>query len=191
MTPRKLADMILDYSRRRRRFGGDDKAEHFTFDPKITAKLEIDWWRLKNIPEGVRIRDYAMKHLKEQYGLSKTLALEAAKYLIEAIAEEKDEKWEKATEKMKKFYELIKSEIKLAFEPKLVAYLEVKMRKEKGENEETTKEFISEAYRISLLQAAKAAHLRVLAMVEGNRGNWAKAEDYLHRYYAALKERVA
>jgi undecaprenyl diphosphate synthase len=191
MTTRKLADMILDYSRRRRRFGGDDKAEHFTFDPKITAKLEIDWWRLKNIPEGVRIRDYAMKHLKEQYGLSKTLALEAAKYLIEAIAEEKDEKWEKATEKMKKFYELIKSEIKLAFEPKLVAYLEVKMRKEKGENEETTKEFISEAYRISLLQAAKAAHLRVLAMVEGNRGNWAKAEDYLHRYYAALKERVA
>jgi len=191
MTPRKLADIILDYSRRRRRFGGNDTAEHFSFDPKITAKLELSWWRLKNIPEGVRIRDYAMKHLKEQYGLSKTLAIEAAKYLIEAIAEEKDEKWDKATDRMKKFYELIKSEIKLAFEPKLVAYLEVKMRKEKGENEETTKQFISEAYRISLLQAAKAAHLRVLAMVEGNRGNWAKAEDYLHKYYCALKERVA
>jgi undecaprenyl diphosphate synthase len=191
MTPSKLADMILDYSRRRRRFGGNDIEEHFTFDPKITAKLELSWWRLKNIPEGVRIRDYAMQHLKEQYGLSKKLAFEAAKYLIEALAEEKDEKWDKATERMRKFYELIKNEVKLAFEPKLVAYLEVKMHKEKGENEETTKELISETYRVSLFQAAKAAHLRVLAMIEGNRGNWVKAEDYLQKYYRALKERVA
>jgi undecaprenyl diphosphate synthase len=191
MTPRKLANIILDYSRRRRRFGGNDKEEHFTFDPKITAKLELSWWRLKNIPEGVRIRDYAMQHLKEQYGLSKNLALEAAKYLIEALAEEKDEKWDAATEKMKKFYELIKNEVKLAFEPKLVAYLEVKMNKEKGENEETQKELISETYRVSLFQAAKAAHLRVLAMIEGNKGNWTKAEDYLQKYYSALKERVA
>lgn len=191
LTPRKLANIILDYSRRRRRFGGDDTTQHFTFDPKITAKLEIDWWRLKKIPEGVRIRDYAMQHLKEQYGLSKTLAIQAAKLLVESVAEEKDEKWDKATEKMREFYQLIKDEIKLAFEPKLVAYLEVKMRKEKGENEETAKELISETYRVSLFQAAKAAHLRVLAMVEGNKGNWARAEDYLHRYYAALKERIA
>ena len=191
LTPRKLANIILDYSRRRRRFGGDDTTQHFTFDPKITAKLEIDWWRLKNIPEGVRIRDYAMQHLKEQYGLSKALAIQAAKLLIESVAEEKDEKWDEATEKMRKFYQLIKDEIKLAFEPRLVAYLEVKMRKEKGENEETTKELISETYRVSLFQAAKAAHLRVLAMVEGNKGNWAGAEDYLHRYYSALKERIA
>ena len=191
MTPRKLANIILDYSRRRRRFGGNDKEEHFTFDPKITAKLELSWWRLRNIPEGVRIRDYAMQHLKEQYGLSKKLAFEAAKYMIEALAEEKDEKWDKATERMRKFYELIKSEVKLAFEPKLVAYLEVKTHKEKGENEETAKELISETYRVSLFQAAKAAHLRVLAMIEGNKGNWAKAEDYLQKYYRALKERVA
>jgi len=191
MTPRKLADMILDYSRRRRRFGGNDTEEHFVFDPKITAKLELSWWRLKNIPEGVRIRDYAMQHLKEQYGLSKKLAFEAAKYLIEALAEEKDEKWDKATERMRKFYTLVRNEIHLAFEPKLVAYLEVKMHKEKGENEETTKELISETYRVSLFQAAKAAHLRVLAMIEGNRGNWTKAEDYLQKYYSALKERVA
>ena len=92
---------------------------------------------------------------------------------------------------MKKFYELVKGEVKLAFEPKLVAYLEVKMHREKGENEETTKEFLSETYRISLFQAAKAAHLRVLAAIEGNRGNWVKAEDYLQKYYRALKERVA
>ena len=92
---------------------------------------------------------------------------------------------------MKKFYELVKEEVKLAFEPELVAYLEVKMHREKGENEETTREYLAETYRISLFQAAKAAHLRVLAAVERNRGNWVKAEDYLQKYYRALKERVA
>ena len=191
MTPRKLADIILDYSRRRRRFGGNDTVKHLGFDPKITAKLELSWWRLKNIPKGVRIRDYAMQHVKEQYGLSKKLAGQAARLLVEAIIEEEDKKWDKATLTMKKFYELIKDEIKLAFEPRLVAYLEVKMHKEKGENEETTKEYLSETYRISLFQAAKAAHLRVLAAIEGNKGNWAMAEDYLQKYYKALKERVA
>jgi undecaprenyl diphosphate synthase len=191
MTPRKLADMIIDYSRRRRRFGGDDEVKHLAFDPKITAKLELSWWRLRNIPKGVRIRDYAVRHLKEQFGLSKHLAGQAAKFLIQAIAEEKDEKWDKATENMRKFYQLIKGEIKLAFEPKLAAYLEVQMHKDKGENEEITKEYLAETYRISLFQAAKAAHLRVLAMVEENKGNHAEAEDYLQKYYSALKERVA
>ncbi len=191
MTPEKLRDIIIDYSRRRRRFGGNDTVKHFEFNPEVTAKLEIAWWRLKNIPEGVRFRDYAIKHLREQFGLSRQLGSQAARLLIEAIIEENNKKYEKAILKMKKFYELVKGEVKLAFEPKLVAYLEVKMHREKGENEETTKEFLSETYRISLFQAAKAAHLRVLAAIEGNRGNWVKAEDYLQKYYRALKERVA
>jgi undecaprenyl diphosphate synthase len=191
LTPEKLRDIIIDYSRRRRRFGGNDTVEHFTFDPKITARLELSWWRLSKVPEGMRIRDYAMEHIKEQYGLSKKLAIEAAKYFVEALAEEKDEKWDKATENMRKFYQLIKDEIKLAFEPKLVASMEVDLNRENGENEEKTKEHLAEVYRISLFQAAKAAHLRVLAMIERNKGNWDLAEDYLLKYYSALKERVA
>ena len=191
MTPEKLRDIIIDYSRRRRRFGGNDTVTHFEFNPEVTAKLELAWWRLGNIPEGVSFTEYAIKHLKEQFGLSTVLAKEAAKLLVEAFLEEKKTKYEKAVSKMKKFYELIKSEIKLAFEPRLVAYLEVKMHKEKGENEETTRELLAETYRISLFQAAKAAHLRVLAAVERNKGNWVKAEDYLQKFYRALKERVA
>ena len=83
------------------------------------------------------------------------------------------------------------------------------MRKEKGEVESSTREYLAEVYRISLFQAAKAAHLRVLANVErniaeradasgpkglwpgGGEAHWAKAEDYLQKYYRALKERVA
>jgi undecaprenyl diphosphate synthase len=207
MTPRKLADIILDYSRRRRRFGGNDTVEHFKFDPKITAKLELSWWRLSKIPEGVRLRDYAMEHLRQQYGLSKKLAKEAAIYLIEAIIEEEDEKWDKAKVKMKKFYELIKGEVKLAFEPKIVASMEVDFAKKMknkdsiavaSDAEALATEHLAEVYRISLLQAAKAAHLRVLAGVEKNLAlsgfgdeHWQKAEDYLQKYYYALKERVA
>ena len=200
MTPKKLGNIIIDYSRRRRRFGGNDKVKHLTFNPEVTARLEIAWWRLKNIPEGMRLRDYAMLHLKEQFGLSKSLAKDAAKLMAQALLEEKKSKWDKANIKMKKFYKLVKDELKLAFEPKIVASLEVKMRRELGEKEdikeaheaeETARELYAEVYRISLFQAAKAAHLRVLANVERNKGNWAKAEDYLQKFYRALKERVA
>jgi len=207
MTPRTLADIILDYSRRRRRFGGNDTLQHLAFDPRVTAKLELSWWRLANVPPGMRLRDYAMMHLKEKYGLSKKLALEAARYLVEAISQEKAEKWDKAKGNMKKFYKLIKGEIKLAFEPKVVASMEVDFARKMGdkdsvasasEAEAIATEHLAEVYRISLLQAAKAAHLRVLAEVERNlalRGmgeeHWTKAEDYLHKYYSALKERVA
>lgn len=198
MTPQKLANIIIDYSRRRRRFGGNDSVEHLSFDPKVTAKLEIAWWRLKKVPAGMRLRDYAVKHIKEQYGLSKDLAKDAAIYFAEALLNEEGEKWDKAAGKLKKFYKLIKGELKLAFEPKIVASLEVKMHQEKGENEETTREYLAETYRISLFQAAKAAHLRVLAAVErnlalatGGEAHWQKAEDYLQKFYRALKERVA
>lgn len=199
-TPEKLRAAILDYSRRRRRFGGNDEVEHFSFKPELAAKLELAWWRLGNVPKGEKITTYAMKHLKEQYGLSKKLAGQAAKYLVEALLEEKKEKWDKAKLSLKKFYKLIKDELKLAFEPEIVASLEVRMKQELGkeEGENAAKELVGEVYRISLFQAAKAAHLRVLAsmerkMAENGMGevHWAKAEDYLQKYYTALKNRIA
>jgi undecaprenyl diphosphate synthase len=190
-TPDKLKIAILDYSRRRRRFGGNDAIEHLTFKPELVAKLELKWWRLKKIPEEVGFVNYAANHFKEQFGLSKKLALDAARLMAEAFIEEKQSKWERAGSKLRKFYKLIKDELKLAFEPKIVASLEVRMRKENWEGEDATREFLAEVYRISLFQAAKAAHLRVLANIERNKGNWDKAEDYLQKYYRALKERVA
>jgi undecaprenyl diphosphate synthase len=199
-TPEKLREAILDYSRRRRRFGGNDTVEHLTFKPEVAAKLELAWWRLSKIPEGTRFRDYAVEHLRQQYGLSKKLALEAAKYLTQAILEENESQWQKAKGKLKKFYKLVKDEVKLAFEPEIVASLEVKMRQDIGKDsaEDAARELYAEVYRISLLQAAKAAHLRVLAyaeqkLAEGGMGeeHWEKAEDYLQRFYRALKERVA
>ena len=206
-SPEKLKEAILDYSRRRRRFGGNDAVEHFGFNPELAAKLELDWWRLRKIPEGMRLREYAMRHLKEQFGMSKTLAVTAAKLLTQAVIEENESKFDRAKAKFKKFYKLIRDEIKLAFEPEIVASLEVKMNKELGaktdvreafDAEKTARELYAEVYRISLFQAAKAAHLRVLAAVERNLAeagfgehHWVKAEDYLVKFYSALKERVA
>lgn len=190
-SPVCLREAILDFSRRRRRFGGNDAMEHFKFDPKLIAGLELKWWRLGNIPIGTSFMQYAGQHLREQYGLSKKLATEAVGYMLYALRYQDVNKWDKAKIALKKFYKLLKDELKLAFEPEIVASLEVEMRKQKGENEELTKEHLAEVYRISLFQAAKAAHLRVLANVARNKGDWAGAEDYLEKYYSALKERVA
>lgn len=196
-TPDKLKEAILDYSRRRRRFGGNDAMEHFTFKPELVAGLELAWWRLSKVPQGARLRDYAWEHLREQYGLSKTLAKEAAGYMLAG----------KGLGKWKKFYKLIKDELKLAFEPSIVASLEFRLQKEiegkdtikaASEAESTAQSLYAEVYRISLLQAAKLAHLRVLASIERNLAengmgeeHWDRAEDYLQKFYYALKERVA
>lgn len=207
LSPEKLKLAIMDYSRRRRRFGGNDKEKHFEFKPELAAKLELNWWRLENIPEGTRLRDFAVAHLKEQFGVSKKLASEAAKYLIEGVKEGKKNKWEKSILSMKKFYTLIRDEIKLAFEPSLAASLQIKFWKDINgkdsiqsaiETEETARNLYAEVYRISLFQAAKLAHLRVLANVEKNMAeaglgdhHWDLAEGYLQKFYSALKERVA
>ena len=207
-TPEKLKEAILDFSRRRRRFGGNDSIEHLQFNPQVVAGLELAWWRLRKVPKGTRFRDFAFQHLQKQYGLSKTLAKEAAKYFIEAFLEQDNGKnWVKATGSVKKFYKLIKDELKLAFEPSIVASMQVKFWQDlegkdevakASEAEESARKLTAEVYRISLLQAAKAAHLMVLANIERNlaeRGmgeiHWVKAEGYLQKFYRALKERVA
>ena len=203
----KLRNAILDYSRRRRRFGGNDAQEHLKFKPEMAAKLELAWWRLQNIPEGEKFTHYAVRHLKEQFGLSTYLASQGAKYLVGAVVNGERSKWVKAKGNLKSFYKLIRDELKLAFEPEIVASLEVKFWQEMqgknqidaiGEAEDTARELYAETYRISLFQAAKIAHLRVLASVERNLAlaglgeqHWDKAEDYLEKFYSALKDRVA
>ncbi len=202
----KLGNAIVDYSRRRRRFGGNDSMEHLKFKPQVIAKLEVNWWRLSHIPEGTKFKDYAMNHIKEQWGISKSLAKEAAVLMAQAFVEGEGKKWKKAQRTMKEFYDLIKSEAKLAFEPALAAKLQVNLW-EKAQSQETanltdlditSRQLVSEVYRISDLQAAKAAHLMSLATLERslaktgyNDPHWQKAEDYLEKYYAALKDRVA
>lgn len=207
-TPEKLKAAVLDYSRRRRRFGGNDVVEHFAFDPATVAKLEIAWWKLRKMPKGTRMRDYVFNHLKKQFGLSTKLAVEAGNYLIEGlIAEDGKKDLDKAKAKMKKFYKLIKGELKLAFDPSTLASLQVRLWEDlakksdpnmAAEAENIARELYAEMYRISLFQATKAAGYMVAASLEGNLAeqglgeeHWKKAEEHLVKFYSALKERVA
>lgn len=207
MSAEKLREAILDYSRRRRRFGGNDAVEHLRFKPEVTAKFELAWWRLSKIPQGTKFIDYVAAHLREQFGLSAVLASKAAKYMTEAFVEGNSRKWEKAAKTMKKFYSLVRDELKLAFEPSIVASLDVKLLQKmqdkqeivsQGEVEDLSRALLAEVYRISDFQAAKPAHLRALATLERDRAergegeeHWDNAKEYLVKYYKALKDRVA
>ena len=206
-TREHLIGAVLDYSRRRRRFGGNDAMEHLSFRPEMTAKLELAWWRLSKIPYGTRLRDFAVSYVKEQYGMSKVLAKEAAKHLIEAVKEGDEGEWERAKLPLKRFYKLVKKQLKLTFEPEIVTSLRLNMwrgigetdvAKGAGDIEEIAANLLAEEYRISTLQASKAAHLRVLAETEKAKAmaglgeaHWMHASEYLQKYYKALKERVA
>ncbi len=205
-TPEKLYDAILDYSRRRRRFGGNDNLSHFQFKPKVTAALEVSWWRLSHIPTGTKFRDYAASHIKEQWGLSKEHAIKASRLMAQAFLDGEDHKWKEAAVQLKDFYTLIKDEVKLAFEPSLAASLQVSLWQKTSEQtnfalkdiEETSCALVSEVYRISDFQAKKAGHLmslatyeRKLALSGAGDDHWVKAQDYLEKYYFALKDRIA
>lgn len=207
LTYEHLRAAILDYSRRRRRFGGKGGQKHMKFRPEIVAGMELAWWRLGRIPENTKFTEYTFNHIKEQFGMSKKLSTRAAKYMALAVLQGRKSQWKKAKENLAEFYTLVKDEIKMAFEPEIAANLEVKLWQEMNHTndiavaadaEDIAKNLYAETYRMSLFQAGKVAHLRVMAglerkMAEAGMGeeHWDRAEDYLQKFYRALKERVA
>lgn len=177
--PEKLKNAILDFSRRRRRFGGNDAVEHFKFDPKLVARLEMDFRRDLTIEK-------VAKYVKEQYGMTKELAKEAGGHLARALLNRQQEEWVAAKDNLKQLYEMVRKNVGLALEPEVLANIEVNFWKDKSE--EGMKELLAEKFRFSTFQAAKSAHLAVLAEREIDPK---KQKGYLEMFYKALKERVA
>lgn len=188
-TPEKLVEAVVDYSRRRRRFGGNDAVEHMRFNPEVVADLEIKWQRALAIGDAGSLKDEAINYLKEQYGLSKDLAKEAGIHLVSALAHRKADEWEGAKKALVGLYELIKRNVGLAFEPEIVANFEINLWQH--QSEEGQKQLIAEKFRFSEFQATKSAHLAYMANMEMKENNWTKAKVYLEKFYSALKERVA
>lgn len=195
MTPEKLRAAIVDYSRRRRRFGGNDREEHLKFDPRLVAKLELGWRRALALGEGERLRDLVISYVKEHYGLSKGLAKDAGYYMAKALLYGRAEDWNQAKDSLEGLYKIIKKTLGLALEPDVVAGLQIDMWKGKGETgktlEECLRQLYAEVFRVSDFQASKAAHLAALAQTEMDKKNWNQAQSLLEKFYAALKERVA
>jgi undecaprenyl diphosphate synthase len=185
-TPEKLREAVLDYSRRRRRFGGNDAEEHFKFDPKIVAGLELQWQHALNLGENERLRDLVIRYVKEHYGLSKDLAKTAGLELAKALVYGKKEDWTKAKEALEGLYEIVRKTLGLALEPEIVANIEIDLWKN-GVTEEKLKNLLAEKFRVSHFQASKSAHLGWLASTtEGN-----SKKNFLEKFYEAIKERVA
>ena len=189
-SPAKLREAILDYSRRRRRFGGNDAMEHMAFKPQVMAKLELDFRRALGESDNKKLSDLVIKYVREQYGLSKGLAKTAGLGMARALRSGQQKDWESAKKALKGLYEVIKHNVGLAFEPELVANIEVNLWRGK-QTEEETRQLVAEKYRLSNFQANKSAHLAYLASMETQKGNWERAKWYMEKYYEALKERVA
>jgi len=189
-TPDKLKEAILDFSRRRRRFGANDVEEHLKFDPKIVADLDLKWRHALDLGEHGRFRDLVIRYVKEHYGLSKALAREAGLNLAQALIYGKQEKWDEAKKSLEGLYGIVQKTLKLAFEPEVIARFEIDLWKGKT-GEEGIRQYLAEKFRFSDLQASKSAHLAWLANGEIVKKNWEKARWYMEKYYRALKERVA
>jgi undecaprenyl diphosphate synthase len=188
--PEKLREAVLDYSRRRRRFGGNDAEEHLKFDPKVVADLEIKWRYALSEGRSEKFRELVINYVREQYGLTRELAYDAGVNLAKALVYRREENWVEAKKALVGLYGIVQKNLKLAFEPEFVASIEVNLWKGK-QNEEDIRQLLAEKFRFSSFQAAKSAHLAHLANVEVDKQNWEKAKIYTERYYQSLKERVA
>ncbi len=197
-SPEMLREAILDFSRRRRRFGANDAEEHLKFDPGLVADLEIRFRHQLSIGEKEKFRDLVIRYVKEHYGLSKALAKEAGVAMAKALVHGQEKDWDKAKVALEGLYGILQKTLKLAFEPEVIARIEIdlwnppshKAMEGRG-NEELWREYLAEKFRFSTFQAAKSAHLAYLANVEVGKKNWEKAKWYMERFYQALKERVA
>lgn len=190
MTPEKLREAIVDYSRRRRRFGGNDKEEHLKFNPRVVAGLELQWRHALDLRQDERLTGLVIRYVREHYGLSRELAKVAGVSLVKALLYGEEENWVEAKKALVGLYEIVRKTVGLALEPKLVASIEVDLWKH-GASEQKIRELLTEKFRFSNFQAAKSAHLAWLADMEITKNNWEKARNYTEKFYRALKERVA
>lgn len=190
MTSEKLREAIVDYSRRRRRFGGNDKEEHLKFNPRVVAGLELQWRHALDLRQDERLTGLVIRYVREHYGLSRELAKVAGVSLVKALLYGEGENWVEAKKALVGLYEIVRKTVGLALEPKLVASIEVDLWRH-GTNEQKIRELLAEKFRFSNFQAAKSAHLAWLANIEITKDNWDKARGYMEKFYQALKERTA
>lgn len=208
LTAENLREAILDYSRRRRRFGGNDFVPKVKFTPEKVAKLEVSWWKAHHKREKEKLFKLLITWLKELYGLREKAAKEAIGNLFKGVDYHDKREWQKAVKMVAKVYQLIKKETNYVFTPEVAAELEVNWWKihdelendlDKAGLEKAFRNYYGEIYRLSELQAAKAAHFKTLATVthdlaeeskseKEEKKYWHLAEKYLVETYRALRE---
>lgn len=207
-TPEKVREAIIEYSRRRRRYGGNDDVPKVRFDPQRLAKLEVGWWRAHNEKNKEKLGKLLGEWVCEQYGLKNGESEKATKLLLSAAINHDEKDWGKAIKKAKSYYQIIKKATNLPFDAETVARLEIdwwelhdrlENKPDKQPLEEALARLYGEVYRLSDIQIRKMAHLKALATQahdwaesKGANGEtekfWKQTEDYLQKSYQALKE---
>lgn len=198
----QFAIALREFSRRRRRFGGNDAGEHLKFDPKKVSKLELSGWLALKSDDHNMGRNYFRKYFKELYGEGNGLTDAATRELIKAWDDLEKGKLSSAEKNWADYLEQVRQMTGFSFNPEELGKLQVKLENmlmsgfdlDRSELESLMVESISEQFRINRLQASKAGHLRALAMVELFKDDkrarkW--GEEYLMRSYRALKEQIA
>lgn len=204
----KLREVIIDFSKRRRRFGANDSVPKVRFDPKEIAKLELGWRRAHNEGDKRKLSTFLTKWEAKLYDVGDRSARKIVEILSTAIKYHNERSWQKAAEVLAEAYEIIKEKTKYVFTSTIVAQLEVnwwKMHDElendlnKEVLEKAFKDFYGEIYRLSDFQSSKIAHFKTLATVahdlaeksksgEEESKYWHLTEEYLVKAYQALRE---
>lgn len=204
----KLREAIIDYSKRRRRFGGNDNVPKIRLDPNKAAKYEVGWWKAHHQHDKKHMTEFLTKWLKEIYELNSTDIKTLLEELCDAVAGHDNRNWQKAAEAMSNYYQIIKEKTKLPFSAPLVAQLEINWWKmhdqlegilDKKELEKIFNHLYGEVYRLSELQTQWVAYYKTLATYAHDLAEsaanpksaekyWLECQNYLQKSYLALRQ---
>lgn len=214
-TAEKLRRAIVDFSRRRRRFGGGDAmVPNVGFDPSKVAALEISWWQAHHRRDKAKMGQVFIRWVEELYDLDAEAAARLKQHLLKAVVCGHNRRdWVQAVSEMTNFYSLLlREKEQMDFNPRQVAELEVEWwkvhdelegRVDKKPLEQAFQSLYGEIYQQSSFQLREAAHLRAMATYEHDlaeeegtseeqaREHWQKAQDYLEAFYRSLREFVS
>jgi len=207
-TPEILKEAVIDFSRRRRRFGGNDFVPKVKFNPPKMAQLEVGCWQAHHEKDNKKLFSLLIDWFKELYQIEENSAKRIVEITAVAINFHNKKSWQKAIKTLEKVYQIIKKETNYVFSPEVVANLEINWWQihdelenelDKEELEKAFRDYYGEIYRLSSLQAARTAHYKTLATythdlaekttdLKEARKYWHLAREYLVKTYKALRE---
>lgn len=213
-SPEKLKNAVLDFSRRRRRFGGADQSvPNVNFKPEKVAELEISWWKAHNKDNIEKMQRIFINWIKELYNVGNENATNMTKAMFRAVMEGHNQRnWELAVNAMESFYSIALENMEADFDPQKAAELEITWWQvhdklegciNKLELEKAFSALYGELYQQSELQLREAAHWKAMATFEHDLAekegissterekHWQEAEKYLQRFYRELRELVS
>lgn len=211
-TPEKFHQAMLDYSRRRRRFGGNDKELHLKFDPKKAAAHQLKWWQAHHTHDEKSALKSFLNLSQEIFNLPKNSLKKLETSFLKATAGRYKNSPAKFLAGMTQVYKIIQEHTGFTFDPEYLARLDAEtyLLHDQLENDidkqplvEHYTQVTAETFRLNAFQATEPARLFVLALSYHDLAEktdndsktaqqyWNKTQSALEQYFHILKQRVA